>query len=114
MLLNAIAFLLLVPGTARTSLSVGPGQDRCPLRIEVTADGAFFTNRFRGRYKTGPKLLESDLRAGCYNDNDPAPVSSVQVSIEPGAPPNRVSLLYRILETNGWPKSKIQIQAPRQ
>jgi hypothetical protein len=38
------------------------------MRIDVTKSGDFFTNRFYGHYKTSPKLLESDLKGGCYND----------------------------------------------
>jgi hypothetical protein len=79
------------------------------MRIEVTKSGEFFTNRFEGRYKTSPKLLERDLKGGCYNDASPAQVSSVTVRIESGAPEARVELLYRILDRNGWPKAKIKV-----
>jgi hypothetical protein len=79
------------------------------MRIDVTKSGDFFTNRFYGHYKTSPKLLESDLKGGCYNDADPAPVSSVTVKLEAGAPKARLELLYRILERNGWPKVKVKV-----
>jgi hypothetical protein len=79
------------------------------MRIEVVKSGEFFTNRFYGHYKTSPKLLESDLKGGCYNDNDPTPVSSVAVRIESGAPEARVELLFHILDRNGWPKAKIKV-----
>ena len=84
-------------------------SDPCPMRIDVTNAGDFFTNRFYGHYKTSPKLLDRDLKGGCYNDNDPRAVSSVTVRIESGAPDARVALLYRILEQNGWPKPKIKV-----
>jgi hypothetical protein len=79
------------------------------MRIEVVKSGDFFTHRFSGRYKTSPTLLESDLNGGCYNDANPAPVSSVTISIAPGTPTERVKLLYEILERNGWPKARIKI-----
>jgi hypothetical protein len=79
------------------------------MRIEVVKNGEFFTSRFYGRYKTSPRLLESDLKGGCYNDANPASVSSVTLSIAPGTPTERVKLLYEILERNGWPKSRIKV-----
>ena len=71
--------------------------------------GDFITDRFNGRYKTSSKLLESDLKTGCYNDANPVPVSSVTVNITPGASTERVKLLYEILERNGWPKARIKV-----
>ena len=79
------------------------------MRIQVVKSGDFFTHRFNGRYKTSPKLLERDLKGGCYNDANPAPVSSVTLSVEPGTPTQRVKLLYEILERNGWPKARIKV-----
>jgi hypothetical protein len=79
------------------------------MRIEVMKRGDIFTDRFHGRYKTSPKLLESDLKGGCYNDANPVPVSSVTLSIAPGTPTERVKLTYAILERNGWPKARIKI-----
>jgi hypothetical protein len=79
------------------------------MRIEVVKSGDFFTNRFSGRYKTSPKLLESNLKAGCYNDANPVPVSSVTIGIAPGTPTERVKLLYEILGRNGWPKARIKV-----
>jgi hypothetical protein len=79
------------------------------MRIEVVKSGDFFTHRFSGRYKTSTKLLESDLKGGCYNDANPVPVSSVTVSIASGAPEFRVELLYGVLKRNGWPKPKIKV-----
>ena len=79
------------------------------MRIEVVKSGAFFTHRFTGRYKTSPKLLENDLKGGCYNDANPGPVSSVTLSIAPAAPTERVKIIYAILERNGWPKARIKI-----
>jgi len=80
------------------------------MRIEVSADGDVFTNRFYGHYKTSMKLLSSDLKAGCYNDASPKPVSSVTVKLGTGAPVERIALLYRVLEENGWPKYRIIVE----
>jgi hypothetical protein len=84
------------------------------MRIEVVKSGDFFTNRFQGRFKTSQKLLESDLKAGCYNDGYGAEVSSVTIRVEPGAPAARLDLLYGILERNGWPKARIKVVPPSQ
>jgi len=88
---------------------LGQRADACPMRIEAVKSGDFFTHLFNGRYKTSPNLLVRDLKGGCYNDANPAPVSSVTLSIEPGTPIERVKLLYEILERNGWPKSRIKV-----
>jgi hypothetical protein len=79
------------------------------MRIEVAKSGDFFTSRFHGRYKTSPKLLESDLKTGCYKDANPLPVSSVTIGVAPGTSIERVKLLYEILERNGWPKPRIKV-----
>ena len=84
--------------------------DPCPMRIGVNAHGDVFSNRFHGHYKTSMKLLSLDLKSGCYNDANPAPVSSVTIKLGAGAPVERVALLYRVLEENGWPKSRIVIE----
>lgn len=83
--------------------------DVCPVKIEVYPSGEFYTNRFHGHYKTSAKFLESDLRGGCYNDANPSRVTSVIVKVDPNAPPQAVEGLYRILERNGWPKSKVKV-----
>ncbi len=84
--------------------------NRCPVKIEVAANGDFFTHRFNGRYKTSVQLLTSDLKGGCYNDSSPAPVSSVTLKIVAGAPKERVARLYRVVEQNGWPKSRVIVE----
>ena len=111
MALDALVLLFLMQVPVQEPLeAVGKhAEDRCPMTVEVNSSGAFFTNRFHGRYMTSPKLLERDLKGGCYHDSNPAPVSSVRIKVEPGAPERRVALLCRILATNGWPKSRIQI-----
>jgi hypothetical protein len=103
-------FVLLLVFFLTPVMAQGMVADSCPMRIDVAKNGDFFTNRFYGHYKTSPKLLESDLKSGCYNDSNPANVSSVTIKIAPGAPTVRTELLYRILERNGWPKSKVSLQ----
>lgn len=83
--------------------------DVCPMKIEISHSGNYYTNRFNGRYKTSAKLLEHDLRGGCYNDANPSKITSVTVKIDPNAPPMAVQALYRLLEQNGWPKSKLKV-----
>ena len=80
------------------------------MRIEVSRTGDLYTNRFHGYYRTSHKLLENDLRGGCYNDNNPSKVTSVTVEITHGAPRQSIEDLYRILARNGWPKSKISVK----
>jgi hypothetical protein len=84
-------------------------HDVCPVRVEVSRSGEFYTNRFQGHYKTSAKLLERDLRGGCYNDANPSKVTSVTAKVVPNAPPGSVQALYRLLEQNGWPKSKLKV-----
>ena len=92
---------------ALATFAMGQQQDACPMRIEVAKSGAYFTNRFHGRYKTSPRLLENNLRGGCYNDNNPSKVTSVTVQFAPGAPRQSIEKLYEILQRNGWPKSQV-------
>jgi hypothetical protein len=101
-----LAVTLLVPAGA----AFGQRPDACPMRIQISNTGIFYTNRFSGHYRTSSKLLESDLQAGCYNDSNPTKVTSVTVSIALGAPAKSIEALYGILDRNGWPKSKIKVQ----
>jgi hypothetical protein len=82
----------------------------CPITIGIAQNGAIFSDRFNGWYKTTPKTLESVLRAGCYNDNDPHPISSVNLALAPGASKARTALVFSILSRQGWPRDKVHIQ----
>jgi hypothetical protein len=106
---SATSLQLLCALSLGSLSALGQRADACPMKIEVVKSGDFFTNRFSGRYKTSPKLLESDLKSGCYNDSNPVSVSSVTLSISPGSPTERVKLLDEILERNGWAKARIKI-----
>jgi hypothetical protein len=101
--------LTLITSKPSVGFVQSPVRDNCPMRVEVDRQGSFFTNRFGGHYKTNPKLLERDLIGGCYNDSDPAAVSSVEVRIAPGAPEKRIVLLWQVLLRNGWQKAKVKI-----
>lgn len=83
----------------------------CPITIGIAPKGTFFTDRFHGWYKTSLKTLELDLRAGCYNDDDPRPISSVKVAIAPRAPKTRVELVFSVLAGDGWPRAKVNVQS---
>jgi hypothetical protein len=98
------ALTLLAPSV------IGQKWDICPMKIEVSKSGIYYTNRFHGRYRTSPKLLDDNLRAGCYNDNSPSKVTSVSVEIARGAPRRSIEELYRILALNGWPQARISVK----
>jgi hypothetical protein len=85
-------------------------QQPCPLTIGVGNDGGIFFDRFHGWYKTGPKRLQSVLHAGCYNDNDPHPITSVKLALATKAPKQRVDLVNSILRQEGWTPDKVVIQ----
>jgi hypothetical protein len=80
------------------------------LTIGVGNDGGIFFDRFHGWYKTGPKMLQSVLHAGCYNDNAPHPITSVKLALATKAPKERVDLVNSILRQEGWTQDKIVIQ----
>ena len=82
-------------------------QQPCPLTIGVGKDGGIFFDRFHGWYKTGPKMLQSVLHAGCYNDNNPHPITSVKLIIAQKAPKERVELVNSILRQEGWTPGKV-------
>jgi hypothetical protein len=64
-----------------SALAMALMQQPCPLTIGVGNDGGIFFDRFHGWYKTGPKMLQSVLHAGCYTDNEPHPITSVKLAI---------------------------------
>ena len=82
-------------------------QQPCPLTIGVGNDGGIFFDRFHGWYKTGPKMLQSVLHAGCYTDNDPHPITCVKLAIAQKAPKERVELVNSILRQEGWTPDKV-------
>jgi biopolymer transport protein ExbD len=84
--------------------------DVCPEVIQIAPNGEVFTNRFHGRYRTSMKRLESDLRAGCYNDANPSPVTSVTIEAAPNAPSDQMNRVYEVLEQNGWRRGKITVK----
>lgn len=103
----AIGIVLLFGASFADAVQVA--GDVCPVKVEVSRSGAFYTNRFHGHYRTSAKVLERDLKGACYNDANPSKVTSVTVKVDPNAPPGAVAALYRLLEQNGWPKSKVEV-----
>jgi hypothetical protein len=91
-------------------LALGLMQQQCPMMIGIGRDGGIFFDRFSGWYKTSPKTLQSVLHAGCYNDNNPHPVTSVKLVLDAQAPKPRVQLVYSILKLEGWTPEKIIVK----
>jgi hypothetical protein len=82
----------------------------CPMTIGVGTDGSVFTDRFHGWYKVSLKTLDSDLRGGCYNDDNPSRVTSVRLFLAPNATKPKVDLVLSVLRSDGWGREKIDIQ----
>jgi hypothetical protein len=95
---------------ARTNAIQARVAKPCSITIGVGHNGALFFDRFNGWYKTTPKMLKSVLSAGCYNDNDPQPISSVSLALVAGAPKAKMDLIFSILAQQGWPKNRVHIQ----
>lgn len=93
------------------ALAVGMLANSCPVTIGIARDGAVFSSRMQGWFKMSEKTLASDLRGGCYNDAEPAPVSSVRVEIAPHAPKKRVDEVFAMLKKAGWPRARIKVEA---
>jgi hypothetical protein len=55
--------------------------------------------------------LESDLHGGCYNDANPHDVTSVKLLIAADAPKPKLDLVFSILQKEGWPREKVQVQS---
>jgi hypothetical protein len=108
--------LFALTGADARSISQTPGSSStfaygpCSLRIAIAKDGSFFDILHNGTYKRSPQTLEHELHQECYNDANPSPVTSVVVEIEKDAPQPRITLLYSLLERNGWPREKIRIE----
>ena len=101
--MNAIVLALI--------LAFATMQSTCPMTIGVGRDGTLFSDRFYGWYKTTPKTLESDLRGGCYNDNNPHAVTSVTLALAPGASQSKVDLVFSILGREGWSRGKVTTES---
>jgi hypothetical protein len=92
-------------------LALAMMPDACPITIGVGTDGKLFSGRFQGWYRISPKTLESDLRYGCYNDNNPSPVTSVKIAIAPGAPKPKIEEVFSILQKQGWNRDKVNVKS---
>jgi hypothetical protein len=82
------------------------------MTIRVGSDGTYVTYRFNAWRVTSTRTLESDLRAGCYNDANPSKVTSVTIEASPQAPPNRLRRLYGLLGRDGWPRGRVKLMRP--
>jgi hypothetical protein len=87
-------------------LAIAMMQGVCPMTIGVGRDGALFSGRFYGWYRTSTKTLESDLRGGCFDDANPSQVTSVKLLIAADAPKPKIELIFSILHKEGWPREK--------
>lgn len=91
-------------------LAIGLGTGPCPMTIGIAQDGTVFSTRMQGWYRTSQATLAADLRAGCYNDANPSPVTSVILEIAPNAPGHRVDQVCSTLKKSGWPKARIKVK----
>jgi hypothetical protein len=85
----------------------------CPMTIGIGTDGSVFSGRFHGWYKVSLRTLDSDLRAGCYNDANPSRVTSVTLFLADAAPKPRVDSVLSVLKSEGWGREKITIESWR-
>jgi hypothetical protein len=92
------------------ALALGMLMNTCPMKIGIARDGAVFSIRMQGWYRTSQKTLAGVLRGGCYNDANPSEVTSVNLVIAPNAPKEQVDQIFSILEKAGWPKSKVKVE----
>jgi hypothetical protein len=91
------------------ALAIGLLTNACPLKIGIAHDGAVFSDRMQGWYRTSATTLAGVLRGGCYNDANPSAITSVDLEIAPNAPEGRVDQILSILEKAGWPKDKVRV-----
>ena len=92
-------------------LALGLLANACPMKIGIARDGALFSYRMQGWYRTSQKTLAGVLRGGCYNDNNPSETTSVSLEIAPNAPKRRIDEVFSILEKAGWPKRKVKVDS---
>ena|ERR1700761_5467134 len=91
-------------------LAVGLLTNACPMKIGIDPEGAVFSTRMQGWYRTSQKTLARVMRGGCYNDANPSKVTSVNLVIAPDAPQERVHQIFSILEEVGWPKDRVKVE----
>ena len=89
---------MVFSGMLVVALAFGLVAGACPITIAIGHDGAVFSNRMQGWYRTSPKTLTGVLRGGCYNDANASPVTSVNVEVAPNAPRERIDQVFSILE----------------
>jgi hypothetical protein len=92
------------------ALALGMLTNTCPMKIGIARDGALFSTRMQGWYRTSQKTLARVLRGGCYNDANPSAITSVNLVIAPNVPKEQVDHIFLILERAGWPKSKVKVE----
>jgi hypothetical protein len=92
------------------ALAIGLLTNACPLKIGIARDGALFSTRMQGWYRTSQETLADVLRGGCYNDANPSKITAVNLEIAPNAPKVRVDQVFSILEKAGWPKAKVIVE----
>jgi hypothetical protein len=92
------------------ALAVGLLTNACPMKIGIDREGAVFSTRMQGWYRTSHKTLAAFMRGGCYNDSNPSKITSVNLSIVPNAPQERVHQVFSILEEPGWPKDRVKVE----
>jgi len=85
-------------------------QNVCPITIGVGSEGKIFSDRFQGWYRTSPETLKGVLHGGCYNDNNPSPITSVKLVIAADARKARRDLVLSILKAEGWAWEKVDIK----
>ena len=91
--------------------AIGLLTNACPLKIGIARDGAVYSTRMQGWYRTSTKTLAGVLRGGCYNDASPSEITSVNLEIAPNAPKERVDRVFSILEKAVWPKGRVRVEA---
>ena len=91
------------------ALALGMLMNTCPMKIGIARDGAVFSTRMQGWYRTSQETLAGVLREGCYNDANPSEVTSVNLVIAPDTPKEQVDHIFSILEKAGWPKSRVKV-----
>jgi hypothetical protein len=86
-------------------------RDLCPVVYGIDADGRIFVYTHNGNYRRSLVTIESDLKGGCYNDANPASVSSVTIKTAVGSPKGRLDEVLSLLARNGWARDRVKILA---
>ncbi len=106
---------------ATTVLIVASGSaacaSPCPAVIGVARTGATYYNRGPWVRQSLP-VMRDLVHNGCYPEMGPSPTSSVTLYVAPGAPAGKLEQVYKLLEAEGWPKSRVDTRswnnAPRE